>query len=39
MKTITQLNTSTATTILDINGLSGTNTMTANASALAVRLR
>lgn len=36
---ITQLNTSTATTILDVNGLTGTNTMTANVSAQAVRLR
>ncbi|MGB8170116.1 MAG: autotransporter-associated beta strand repeat-containing protein, partial [Chthoniobacteraceae bacterium] len=37
--TITQLNTSTAATILDINGLTGTNTMTQNVSALAARLR
>ncbi len=37
--TIAQLNTSTAATVLDINGLTGTNTMTQNVSALAARLR
>lgn len=36
---ISQLNTSTATTVLDINGISGTNALTQNVSALAARLR
>ncbi|MEQ1859582.1 MAG: autotransporter-associated beta strand repeat-containing protein [Chthoniobacteraceae bacterium] len=36
---IALLNTSTAATVLDISGLTGTNTMSANVSALAARLR
>lgn len=36
---LTGINSSTASTILDINGITGTNTLTANVNAQAVRLR
>ena len=37
--TIAQINTSTSATVLDINGINGANTMNADVSALAARLR